>query len=216
MKVWTKNLQGLLWGLGVALVVGIAPLKVVAQSALPVKPGLWEMQTSSGAGSGGGASAPAMPALPPDAEAKIAALPPAQQAQVRAMMAGGAGGGAAKPAPITTQSCIAPNTSMDGLLNQAQQRSAGGMQCSFTNRVQTAQGASYDMSCTGPMGSAQGHTSYHAIDDEHFTSTTHMSITGKGQAQGQTMTMTRDATTTGKFVGADCGDVKPVGSAAAK
>jgi hypothetical protein len=160
-----------------------------------------------------------MPALPPDAEAKIAALPPAQQAQVRAMMAGGVGGGAAKPAPITTQACIAANTNMDTLLNQAQQRSSGGgMQCSFTNRVQTAQGASYDMSCTGTMGSMQGHTSYHAVDDEHFTSTTHMTITGKGQgqSQGQTMIIARDATTTGKFVGADCGDVKPIGSAPAK
>jgi hypothetical protein len=108
---------------------------------------------------------------------------------------------------------------MDSLLNQAQQRSSsGGMQCSFTNRVQTAQGASYDMSCTGTMGSAQGHTSYHLIDDEHFSSTTHMTITGKGQghAQGQTMTMTRDMSTTGKYVGADCGDVKPVGSGQAK
>jgi hypothetical protein len=201
-------------GLCVAVVVVVSPIALCAQSGkLPVKPGLWEMQTSSGAG--GGASAPTMPALPPEAEAKIAALPPAQQAQVRAAMAGAMGGGAARQAPITTQACFAADTNMDNLLNQAQQRSSGGgMQCSFTNRVQTAQGASYDMSCAGPMGSAQGHTSYHVIDDEHFTSTTHLTINGK--AQGQTMTMSRDATTTAKYVGADCGDVKPVGSAPAK
>jgi hypothetical protein len=30
------------------------------------------------------------------------------------------------------------------------------------------------------------------------------------------MTMTRDATTTGKFVSADCGDVKPMGAAPAQ
>jgi hypothetical protein len=198
-------------GLCVVAAVVASPIALCAQSGkLPVKPGLWEMQTNSGAG--GGASAPAMPALPPEAEAKIAALPPAQQAQVRAAMSGAMGGGAAKPAGVTTQACILADTSMDSLLNQAQQRSSsGGMQCSFTNRVQNAQGASYDMSCTGPMGSAQGHTSYHAIDDEHFSSTTHMTINGK--SQGQSMTMTRDATTTGKYVGSDCGDVKPVGSA---
>jgi hypothetical protein len=210
MKIRTKNQ---FWGLGVAVVVFAAPLALHAQSGqLPVKPGLWEMQTSSGAGAAPGA--PAMPALPPDAEARIAALPPAQQAQVRAAMAGAMGGGA-KPAPITTQSCIAPNTSMDSLLNQAQHRSSNAMKCSFTNRVQTARGASYDMSCTGPMGSAQGHTDYHLIDDEHFSSTVHITITAKGQS-GQTMTMTRDATTTGKFVSADCGDVKPMGAAPAQ
>jgi hypothetical protein len=211
MNIWKKGMSGLLWGLAVALVVGIAPLRLAAQSALPVKPGLWQMQTGSGAGSGGGA--PAMPALPPEAEARIAALPPAQQAQVRAAMAG-AGGGGAKPAGMTTQVCIAPNTNMDSLLNQAQQRSSGGMQCSFTNRVQTAQGASYDISCTGPMGSAQGHTSYHATDDEHFSSTIHLTVNGK--SQGQSMTMTRDMSTTGTYVSADCGDVKPMGAAPAK
>jgi hypothetical protein len=212
MKVWKNGLSCLSWGLAVALVVVIAPLRLQAQSALPVKPGLWQMQTGSGAGSGGGA--PAMPALPPDAEARIAALPPAQQAQVRAAMAGAMGGGGAKPAGITTQVCIAPNTNMDSLLNQAQQRSSGGMQCSFTNRVQTAQGASFDMSCTGQMGSAQGHTSYHVADDEHFSSTTHMTINGK--SQGQSMTMTRDISTTGSYVSADCGDVKPMGAPPAK
>jgi hypothetical protein len=154
-----------------------------------------------------------MPALPPDAEAKIAALPPEAQAQVRAAMAGAAGGGA-RPAGMTTQVCIAPNTNMDSLLNQAQQRSSAAMQCSFTNRVQTAQGASYDISCIGPMGSAQGHSSYHVADDEHFSSTTHMTINGK--SQGQTMTMTRDLSTTGSYVSADCGDVKPMGAAPAK
>jgi uncharacterized protein DUF3617 len=213
MKVWKKDVSGLLWGLAVVLVAGIAPLRSQAQSALSVKPGLWQMQTGSGAGSGGGA--PAMPALPPDAEARIAALPPAQQAQVRAAMAGAMGGGGAKPAGMTTQACIAPKTNMDSLLNQAQQRSAGGMQCSFTNRVQTAQGASYDISCTGPMGSAQGHTSYHVADDEHFSSTTHLTINGKS-SQGQSMTMTHDVSTTGTYVSADCGDVKPMGTAPAK
>ena len=91
---------------------------------------------------------------------------------------------------------------------------SGGMQCSFTNRVQTAQGASYDISCTGPMGSAQGHTSYHATDDEHFSSTIHLTVNGK--SQGQSMTMTRDMSTTGTYVSADCGDVKPMGAAPAK
>jgi hypothetical protein len=147
-------------------------------------------------------------ALPPEAEARIAALPPAQQAQVRAMMAGGGPGGAAKPMATTRQTCVTGQMSMDNLLNQAQQ--SPGMQCTYSNRTQTATGASFDTSCTGQMGSAQGHTQFHATDAEHMTSTTHMTITSS--ARGSSNSSTMDITTTGKFVSADCGDVKPMGA----
>src|SRR5580698_6813939 len=77
-----------------------APLGAHAQSApTPVKPGLWETQVSM----------TRVMSLPPDAEAKIAALPAAQQAQVRAMMGGGAGGNST-PTVTTKQVCIAPQT----------------------------------------------------------------------------------------------------------
>ena len=191
MKAWHKKA----YSLGVVFVLSPAPLTLLAQSApLPVKPGLWEMS----------GSVTRVTPLPPDAEAKIAALPPAQQAQVRAMMSGGAGGGG-KPITTTKQVCYAAQTTMDSMLNQAQH--SPGMQCSFTNRVQTAHGASFDISCTGQMGSAQGHTEFHAIDDEHMSSTSHMTITAS--SHGSTSNTTTDITTTGKFLNADCGDVKP-------
>ena len=203
MKVWMRttphNLSSVFLQLSVILPLAV-PSTLLAQSApLPVKPGLWEMS----------ASVSRTTALPPEAEARIAALPPAQQAQVRAMMAGGAGpGGAAKPMATTRQTCITGQMSMDSLLNQAQQ--SPGMQCTYSNRVQTATGASFDTSCTGQMGSAQGHTQFHATDAEHMTSTTHMTITSS--AHGSSNSSTMDITTTGKFVSADCGDVKPMGA----
>ena len=87
------------------------------------------------------------------------------------------------------------------------------MQCTYSNKVQTARGASFDMSCTGPMGKAQGHAEYKMPDDEHVTSTVHISMAGN--AQGTPMNMSRDISSTGKFVKADCGDVKPFGTPAA-
>jgi hypothetical protein len=170
------------------------------------------MQVNTG-GPGTPAGAPAgAPSLPPDAEARIAALPPAQQAQVRAAMAGAYGGGgaaAARPAGLTRQECLAPNTTLESLVNRAP---VGGMQCSYSNLVQTAHAASFDLSCTGAMGKAQGRAEYKMLDDEHMSSTIHISLAGSAQTsngQNMPMNMSRDISSTGKFLKADCGDVKP-------
>ena len=196
MKVQNYNK---LVGSAVALVLAVAPVALHSQSVpIAVKPGLWDMQRSV---------TRATP-LPPEAEARIAALPAAQQAQVRAMM-----GGSDKPTVSTQQVCIAPEASMDGLLNQSQQ-SSGGMQCSFTNRVETARSASYDISCTGPTGTAKGHTDFRVIDDEHMSITSHTTVTAN--AHGTTSTSTVDATNSGTYVKADCGDVKSPGTPPAK
>jgi hypothetical protein len=199
MSVWMLNKA---WSLGVVLVLLTAPFALHAQSTpLPVKPGLWEMQT----GSNGLSQGAAAPTLPPEAEAKIAALPPAQQAQVRAMMSG-AGGGAARPAAVPPRKvCLAGQPNLDSILNQSQR--ASGMQCTFTNRAQTARGVSFDTSCTGPHGNAKGHTEFHLVDDEHLSGSTHMTVTGS--AQGHDFNSTIDTTTSGKFLADDCGDVKP-------
>jgi hypothetical protein len=185
MKVWTLSQ---LSGLGIVLFLSASTISLRAQSQpLPVKPGLWEMQ----------ASTTSVMALPPEAEAKIAAMPAAQQAQVRAMMGGGMGGG--KPVSVTRQVCLAPQTSMDSLLDPSRQ--SPGMQCTYTNKVQTASNASFDLSCAGATGSGKGHAEYHAIDDQHMSSTIHMTITAS--AQGHTSNSTVDVSTSGKFLNAD-------------
>jgi Protein of unknown function (DUF3617) len=94
------------------------------------------------------------------------------------------------------------------MLDRAQQNPA--MKCSFTNRRQTATGASFDMACTTAQGSATGHQEYRITDDSHATSSTHMTITMS--ANGRTMNSAMDATSASKFVSADCGDVKPLGT----
>jgi hypothetical protein len=183
------------WICGCSIVVLLlaAPIALRAQSS-PVKPGLWETQTSS----------TSTMQLPPDVEAKLAAMPAAQQAQMRAMMPAGMGG-AGTPVSTTRQVCISPQTTVDSMMNRAQQ--SPGMSCAVSNKTQTASGMSFDITCTGTTGNAKGHTDVHTTDDDNVTSTSHITIAAT--AQGHSMNSTVDTTTTAKFVSADCGDVKP-------
>jgi hypothetical protein len=159
------------------------------QSApIPIKSGLWQT-TISGTNT---------VALPPEQEAKIAAMPAAQQAMIRNMSGGG------KPTTVTTKSCAAQATSVDALMSQAQQKNT---KCTFTNQSQAADGASFDVSCISQQGTASGHAAFHMADSEHVSGTMHMTVDATGR--GGAMHMTIDNTITSKYLGADCGTVKP-------
>lgn len=135
-------------------------------------------------------------------------MPPAQQAMMQSQMQAMGGG---KPIVTTTQSCSTGQESMDSLLNRAQ---SSAMKCTFPNRVQTADGASFDISCTGDQGTAKGHMEFHMPDPEHVNGTAHIAISGT--AQGKTMNTAVDSTTTARWVSADCGGVKPRSSPTAQ
>lgn len=169
--------------------IGAMGIARAQSSTLPVKQGLWETQVT----------VTSQMSLPPDVEGKIAAMPAAQQAMIRQNMGGG------KPTSSTNQSCIASQVTMDQFLNKQQQNTQ--MKCTFTNRQQTATGASFDTSCTTPQGTATGHSQFTFVDDEHVTGQTHMTVnmtSAKGSAQS-----TMDSTMSMKYLGADCGSVKP-------
>jgi hypothetical protein len=156
-----------------------------------IKQGLWQTQMTMSM----------QVTLPPDVEAKIAAMPAAQQAQMRSMM----GGSMAKPTTSTVKSCVASTMTPTDLLNQAQQK--GGMTCKFTNQQVTASAISFDISCTTTQGTASGHAQFTMADSEHRTGTTHMTVAMS--ANGQSMNATMDGTSIYTYLGADCGDVKP-------
>jgi len=203
MKIKTTKMQVRIGCIAVASLLAVAASAGAQSMPIPIKQGLWQTSVSG----------TMQMQLPPEVQARIAAMPPAQQAQMQAMMGGAAGG---TPVNSTNKSCIASQESMDTLLNQAQQKS--GMKCTFTNRVQTADGASFDTSCTMPPqgnmqgGTANGHSSFHMPDSEHVTGTTQMTVAMA--AKGSTTTMSMNSTMTSTYVGADCGDVKPYTAAA--
>lgn len=161
---------------------------VKAQTAtIPIKPGLWQTQIS-------GTSSMTLPA---DQEARIAALPAAQQAMIRSRMGGA-------PTTTTTRSCATGQTSLNEIMSQAEKNT----KCTFTNQVQTADGASFDASCVSPQGTTSGHAEFHMVDSEHFTGSLHMTADATSP-NGGSMHMKVDNTVTSKYLGADCGTVKP-------
>jgi hypothetical protein len=176
---------------GIVLIV-LSTMAAQAQStSAPIKQGLWQTQVTSSV----------QMTLPPELQAKIAAMPAAQQAQMQSMM----GGSAAKPTSSTVKSCVASTMTPTDLLNQAQQKA--GMKCTFTNQQVTASAMSFDISCTTTQGTASGHAQFTMADSEHGSGTTHMTVTAN--ANGRSMNMSMDGTSTYTYLGADCGDVKP-------
>lgn len=175
-------------GAGVAVLVG-AVVAVGQGTPIPLKLGLWETTVSTAN----------QMSMPPEMEARIAAMPPDQQAMVRSRMGG-------TPVAVTNKRCVASQTSMDALLNQAQDRP--GAKCTFSNRKQTSSSASFDISCTMQQGTMTGHSEFHMVDSDHLSGTTHLtgSMSGRG---GSPMNMNVTSMMTSKYLGADCGDVKP-------
>jgi hypothetical protein len=160
-------------------------------TSTPIKQGLWQTQITS----------TMQMTLPPELQAKIAAMPAAQQAQMQSMM----GGSMAKPTSSTVKSCVASTMTPNDLLNQAQQK--GGMKCTFANQQVTASGISFDINCATAQGSASGHAQFTMADSEHGFGTTHMTVAAS--ANGKSMSATMDGTSTYTYLGADCGNVKP-------
>jgi hypothetical protein len=176
------------WGLFVLVVASAAGLQAQT-GAIPIKAGLWQTNVN-------GTSSMT---LPPDVAAKIAAMPPEQQAMIKSRMGGGT------PTNVTTKSCVAEQTTVDTLMNQAQQKNT---KCTLTNRVQTSDGESFDISCVSPQGTASGHSEFHMADSEHVSGTIHLTADMTGR-NGGTAHMTIDDTMSSKYLGADCGSVKP-------
>ena len=191
MKIARRSFWRLRHAGGVVL-LGVSTFAAQAQTtASPIKQGLWQTQVTS----------TMQMTLPPDLQAKIAAMPAAQQAQMQSMM----GGGMAKPNSSTVKSCVASTMTPSDLLNQAQQKA--GMKCAFSNQQVTASAVSFDISCTSTQGTASGHAQFTMADSEHGAGTTHMTV--NATANGRSMNMTMDGTSTYTYLGADCGDVKP-------
>ncbi len=174
-----------------SLALTFAAAAAHAQSSSPIKAGLWETTITTNM----------QMQLPPELQARLDAMTPQQQAMMKANMPGMMGGGA--PTTTTTHSCSTGQTVQD-LLNQAQQK---GSQCKLTNQTQTATGMSFDISCTVPQGSANGHSSFTMADSDHVNGTTHLTINMTSARGSGSMAM--DSTMSSHYLGSDCGSVAP-------
>jgi hypothetical protein len=166
-----------------ALAAGALAVPAWAQS---MKPGLWEISNKAS----GGQQEQAMAQL----QQQLAQMPPEQRKQMEAMMAqrgmriAPAGGGMAMRVCMTREMVERNEVpTREGCTSTRQQRGGNTIKVAFT--------------CASPPSSGEGEVSF---TPESYTS--HMVV--KSKAQGREDTMVVDAT--GKWLQADCGDVKPI------
>jgi hypothetical protein len=105
------------------------------------------------------------------------------------------------------QSCFSAGTTLGDYLT-ATNKGVAGTTCNVSNKVNTAHGVSYDTVCSGGSMGSKGHIDFQLTDAEHFSGTSHTTVTGS--AQGRPIKMAIDKTFTAKFLASDCGNVKPL------
>lgn len=153
--------------------------------AQTMKPGLWEIHNKMGGGQ--------MDAAMAEMQKQLAQMPPAQRKQMEAAMAQrgmkmapGAGG-------MSVQMCMT---------KEMVERNDVPVQdgCTATQNKRSGNRVQFAFRCTNPPSSGEGEMTF---TPESYTS--HMTM--KGLVQGKTETIVSD--TTGKWLKADCGSVKP-------
>lgn len=174
----------------------LATLAALPASAQSVKPGLWEIKSGAPLNAAGQARVtPQQMALAKDL---LAAMPAAQRQQMEAAMAqAGAGDVQLTDSGVTLKQCISKEQAADYSSLIIREGN-----CTVQRTPAVAGVAKFTMSCTNPAANGsgtirfQGDTSY-ALD---MTMTTNIN--------GQNMTNKMDAT--GKWLAADCGNIKPM------
>jgi Protein of unknown function (DUF3617) len=105
------------------------------------------------------------------------------------------------------RSCFSAGTTLGDYLT-ATYRPVTGTKCNVSNKVNPAHGVSYDTVCSGGSMGSKGHIDFQLTDAEHFSGTSHTTVTGT--AEGKAVNMSVDKTFTAKFLASDCGNVKPL------
>lgn len=151
-----------------------------------LKPGLWEMTVKSDA----------MKALPK--------MTPEQMEQMRKR---GVNMPLMQDGGMLMKICVTKEMAERKLPPQAGQ---AGSECKSKNFQRTGSTYSIDIVCDGPNMKGEGKGQGTFAGNDHFKSTYDF----KGTAHGKPVAQHQE--TSGKWVGAVCGDVKPVGNAARK
>jgi len=171
-----------------------AGLGTGAAQAQKVKPGLWENAVTMKSSDGRVEAAMAQ------MRERMASMPPEQRAQMEAMMArqGIGVGGAGKP--NTVRSCISPEMAARDEFNPGDGR------CKSTGHSRTGKTVRFKFSCTGEDGRSSGQ------GEGEFTLVSDTQTQGKmwvdTQRDGKTMRMEMESSS--RWLGADCGTLKPV------
>ena len=166
-------------------------LAVAAAGALPVppvKPGLWEVRMSVLDADGHEVAAPE--------QAALSRMPPEQRARMAEAMK--ARGLSMPDANGATKACLTKELFESGAWQQAASNSG----CTTNFSTQSATTWKWHSSCTAMKSESDGETVFTNAEGYKTKVTTTLTVTGK------TKTTTRMLQ--GKWLGADCGDIKPL------
>lgn len=174
----------------VALTTGA--LQVNAQS---MKPGLWEITTQMQGGSGEMSNAMAQ------AQKHLENLPPEQRKMVQDMMAKqGVQMGASGGPGMTIRICKTQEMIDRNELGTSQ--SSNHAECTQTNSPRVGNTMKFSFVCTKPPSSGEGQVTFTSSEAYSMK----MSTTGTMRGSPEKMEMQN----TGRWLGADCGSVKPL------
>ena len=183
-------------------IVMACPAGIWAQDMkIDVKPGLWENTTTSQI-SGLTMPAGSMPQLTPE---QLAQMPPAARARLEGMMKGGAGA----PQTNTTKACITADQLSHPLLE-----SMGDKSCSYKLTGSSSSTQNIHVECNRGNSKTAGDLVLTRVDSEHLKGDMNMKTTGDSSTQGSMgQNMTIKLSFSNRWLGSDCGDVKPSSSA---
>jgi len=159
-------------------------------SAQTLKPGLWEMTSKT--------NNPELDQAMADMRQQMAQMPPEQRRQMEAMMARqgvqmGQGGG------MSMRMCMTRE------MVERNEMPAQQGDCKYTRQPRSGQTLKMSFTCANPPSSGEGE--YTFLGPEAYKSR----MTVRTTAGGKTDTMTMESS--GKWLGTDCGAVKPIAAA---
>lgn len=172
-----------------AALAAISGLAAAPAAAQTMKPGLWEVSSKIG---GNPETEKAMAQM----QAQMAAMPPAQRKQMEEMMGKGAMGMGAGGA-MAAKACITKDMIARGEMPTQQDS-----ECTTTVSDKSSKGMKMAFVC--PKSQTTGEGVYTFQGDTAYT----MKMKTATKADGKPVTTTIDSS--GKWLGSDCGSVKPM------
>lgn len=162
-----------------------------AALAQPIKPGLWEIRSTVQQGAGGKAQTDAMAQM----RAQMAQLPPAQRKQMEAMLA--QQGMSVDDSGLRMKTCLTPDMVARFEAPPPQQGD-----CKTTMAPRSGNTQRFTFQCSQPPSRGDGVVTF--TSPEAYSVRTQVTAGTGAQTQATTM----DAS--GRWLGADCGSVKPL------
>jgi Protein of unknown function (DUF3617) len=165
-------------------------LSGVAMAQSSTKPGLWEMTSKISSPSN-----PQMAKQMEEAQKMMASMPPAQRKQMEEMMAKqGVNMSMAAGGATVLKICITPEMAARPPVEQRQ-----GCTYKFSQSGSTH---NFSFQCANPPGDGEGQVTF--VDADSYTGKMRFSAIEKGKKE------TVEMQTSGKFLGANCGAIKPM------